>query len=97
MDKRTKPDQEDTQITQEGSKEDQTTLVMKDECNKEIKRNEEITQNNIRMTYRCFVIWCCFEKLAPKTSLYSVKKCQWINIYVYIWIFHPNSQYDFAL
>jgi hypothetical protein len=48
-DERTKPDQEDTQITQEGSKEDQTTLMMKDEYRKEIKQNEEITQINIRM------------------------------------------------
>jgi hypothetical protein len=39
-DERPKPDQEDTQITQEGSKKDQTTLMIKDEYRKEIKRNE---------------------------------------------------------
>jgi hypothetical protein len=49
MEERTKPDQEDTQITQEGSKEDRTTLMLKDEYRKEIKQNEEITQVNIRM------------------------------------------------
>jgi hypothetical protein len=48
-DKRTKPDQEDTQTTQEGSKEDRITLMMKDEYRKEIKRKEKITQINIRM------------------------------------------------
>jgi hypothetical protein len=42
-DEQTKLDQKDTQITQEGSKEDLTTLKIEDEYRKEIKRNEEIT------------------------------------------------------
>jgi hypothetical protein len=44
-DEQTKLDQKDTQITQEGSKEDLTTLKIEDEYRKEIKRNEEITRS----------------------------------------------------
>jgi hypothetical protein len=43
------------QITQQGSKEGRTTLMMKDKHRKEIKQNEEITQINIRMK-------CIFKK-----------------------------------